>query len=156
MLIGYRCKVCGAPVDPETGYCKYCDTLNTKPIINKPVKHERPKIIVRKDGREAEIKPSELYLHMDDCVDFVTRDIDGRMNPYIVQQYAHFEARAVITQDSLRILSSHVFDTVFTGFKPGYAHEFKAYMSNIQMPSLSTTFAPAKTPFCSARCGGKI
>ena len=29
MLIGYRCKVCGAPVDPETGYCEYCGTDNS-------------------------------------------------------------------------------------------------------------------------------
>ena len=133
MLIGYRCKVCGAPVDPETGYCHYCDTLNFKPIIRKPIKDERPRIIVRDGDEEAEIKPSGLSLTLEDAVSINPgRSIDGKMLPLRHNQYARFSASTYLTIKAIGILTKPVFDVVFTGFRQGYAHEFKAYSENIE------------------------
>lgn len=66
MLIGYRCKVCGAPVDPKIGYCKYCNILNFKPIIRKPLKDDgKPRLIVRSGDKETELTPTKRvgYAH---------------------------------------------------------------------------------------------
>lgn len=133
MLIGYRCKVCGAPVDPETGYCHYCDTLNFKPIIRKPIKDERPRIIVRDGNEEAEVKPSGLSLTLEDAVSINPgRSIDGKILPLRRNQYARFSASTYLTIKAIGILTKPVFDVVFTGFRRGYAHEFKAYSENME------------------------
>ena len=133
MLIGYRCKVCGAPVDPETGYCHYCDTLNSKPIIRKPIKDERPRIIVRDGNEKAEIKPSGLSLTLEDAVSInPCRSIDGKILPLRHNQYARFSAHTYLTAKAIGILTQPVFDVVFTGFRAGYAHEFKGYAQNIE------------------------
>lgn len=145
MLIGYRCKVCGAPVDPETGYCHYCDTLNFKPIIRKPIKDERPRIIVRGGDEEAEIFPQELSLTLEEepMIEITSLDDDGRrfMPAIRHNQYAKFSVKTVLTEKQTAILRNQVFDAVFTGFRPGYAHEFKAYVSDFRISMLPRTIA---------------
>lgn len=136
MLIGYRCKVCGAPVDPEVGYCKYCDTVNFKPIINGSKRVEKPRIIVRDGSDEVEINPTEIKLSMEttpmieitSLADTERRFIAGCVTP----QYARFSATAHITNTAINILYRPIFNVVFTGFKKGYAHEFRAYMQNME------------------------
>lgn len=142
MLIGYRCKVCAAPVDPETGYCHYCDTLNFKPIIRKPLKEEKPRVIVREGGKEVEIRPTVLSLTLEDTplIEVTPLGDDGRrFIPGIRNdQYARFSAEAYVSAEAQSILlDSPTFDVVFTGFQPGYAHEFKGYVQNLQLPEFA-------------------
>ena len=144
MLIGYRCKVCGAPVDPETGYCKYCDTLNFKPIVDKPLKDDgRPRIIIRDEESEAEIFPQELSLTLEDdpMIEITSLgDVERRYIPAIRHnQHARFSVKTVLTEKQTAILRNQVFDTVFSGFRPGYAHEFKAYVSDFRISMLPRT-----------------
>ena len=147
MLIGYRCKVCGAPVDPETGYCQYCDTLNFKPIINKPIKDDgRPRIIIRDGESELEILPYALSLTLeeDPMIEITSLgDVERRYIPAIQHcQYARFSVKANFSEKQTDILLRNiVFDTVFTGFRPGYAHEFKAYASDFRISMLPSTIA---------------
>ena len=137
MLISYRCKVCGAPIDPETGYCEYCDTMNFKPIIRRPIKDEKPRIIVRDGDKEAEIKPTKLALTMESsqmieitmCDDTERKFIPGIVN----NQYARFSVESYMTADVARILKSPTFDVVFTGFVNGYGHKFLAYAENVSL-----------------------
>ena len=147
MLIGYRCKVCGAPVDPETGYCQYCDTMNFKPIIRKQLKDDgKPRIIVRDGKDEAEIFPQELSLTVeeDPMIEITSLgDVERRYIPAIQHcQYARFSVKANFSEKQTEILLRNiVFDTVFTGFRPGYAHEFKAYASDFRISMLPSTIA---------------
>lgn len=133
MLIGYRCKVCGAPVDPETGYCKYCDTLNAKPIANKPIKDERPRIIVRDGKSESEIFPQALSLTLEEDPMLEITSLDDDILAIWKRQYARFSVKTVLTEKQTAILRKQVFDAVFTGFRRGYAHEFKAYVSDFRI-----------------------
>ena len=147
MLIGYRCKVCGAPVDPETGYCQYCDTMNFKPIIRKQLKDDgKPRIIVRDGKDEAEIFPQELSLTVEEVpmIEITSLgDVERRYIPAIQHcQYARFSVKANFSEKQTDILLRNiVFDTVFTGFRPGYAHEFKAYASDFRISMLPSTIA---------------
>ena len=146
MLIGYRCKVCGAPVDPETGYCKYCDTLNFKPIINKPLKDdEKPRIIIRNGDDEAEIAPKQLTLTLEDVplLEVTALGDDYRRFIPAIQhnQYARFSAYTYLTARTIGILTRPVFDVVFTGFRQGYAHEFKGYAQSIETTISMNQFA---------------
>lgn len=132
MLIGYRCKVCGAPVDPETGYCQYCDTMNFKPIIRKPLKDDgKPRLIVRSRDKEAELTPTKLSLTLeDDPLLEVTSlgDDYRRFIPAIRHtQYARFSVQTNLTEEAVDVLSNPIFDVVFTGFRVGYAHEFEGF-----------------------------
>lgn len=152
MLIGYRCKVCGAPVDPKTGYCKYCDTLNFKPIIRKPLKDDgKPRIIIRDGYKEAEINPLRLSLTVEEpqIIEVTSlTDTTRRFIPGIVDhggQYARFSASTYITNNAIDILTQPVFDVVFTGFRQGYAHEFKGYTEN--METVFSVNAIAETKF---------
>ena len=146
MLIGYRCKVCGAPVDPRTGYCQYCDTMNFKPIIRKPLKDDgKPRIIVRDGKSEAEIFPQKLSLTLeDDPMLEITSlsDVERRYIPAIRHcQYARFSVKTNLSEKQTEILRKIVFDTVFTGFRIGYAHEFKAYVSDFRISMSPSTIA---------------
>lgn len=137
MLIGYRCKVCGAPVDPETGYCQYCDTLNFKPIINKPIKDDgRPRIIIRDSESELEILPHALSLTLEESpmIEITSLgDVERRYIPAIQHnQYARFSVETYFEFESIGILQKPVFDVVFTGFRAGYAHEFEGYVANME------------------------
>ena len=137
MLIGYRCKVCGAPVDPETGYCKYCDTLNFKPIIRKPIKDDgKPRIVIRDGKDEAETFPREISLTLEEepMIEITSLDDHGRRFIPTIQhnQYARFSVHTYFTAKLIGILTHSVFDVVFTGFRVGYAHEFKGYAQNIK------------------------
>lgn len=138
MLIGYRCKVCGAPVDPETGYCKYCDTLNFKPTINKPTKDERPRIIVRDGSNKVEVEPRNVTISMEPTppmIDITSlEDTERRfIAGFVTPQYARFSATAHLTNTAINILSRPIFDVVFTGFQKGYAHEFQAYTKELEV-----------------------
>ena len=111
MLIGYRCKVCGAPVDPETGYCQYCDTLNFKPIINKPIKDDgRPRIIIRDSESELEILPYALSLTLEELpmIEITSLgDVERRYIPAIQHnQYARFSVETYFTFESIGILQN--------------------------------------------------
>lgn len=131
MLIGYRCKVCGAPVDPETGYCHYCDTLNFKPVIDRSVKIVRPQIIIRRKENEIKITPVELSLRFEQSADMAGRDIDGYIHKTIMRQYVKIDVGAIIApKDMGFIFKPDIFDCVITNLKPGYAHNFKAYLNN--------------------------
>ena len=143
MLIDYRCKVCGAPVDPETGYCKYCDTLNFKPI-KKPMEKMTPRLIVRDDaGNEAKLNPSALSIDFFDDLSMnmsMGRDYEGRL---LVSSVSHkkmvsFHVKTqAMTLNLVNILQQPVYEAVFTGFRLGYGHEFRAYTSDMELPFFS-------------------
>lgn len=135
MLIGYRCKVCGAPIDPETGYCKYCDTLNFNPIVDKPLINEKPRIIVRHENEEAEIEPLELSLSLERTPMIDVTMLEDTTRRYIAgfadNQYARFSVKSYAKMDAINILRQPSFDVVSTGFRKGYGHEFLAYTDNV-------------------------
>jgi hypothetical protein len=126
MLIGYKCKVCGAPVDPETGYCKYCDTLNPKPSKSNYPLNESPRIYIHEGDNKKEIKPIRLNVGLDSIqTSIVTEDGCKEFNTL---QYVTLSITAPLQDDVFSILSLKTFQVTCTGFFSGYAHMFTGYI----------------------------